>query len=401
MSTWRYIRTALVLSPVVLAGCAGNDYGIRAVYGERNADGSKAVASPFKAGKQEFHAGRYGLAVKYFRAAINQEPQSIRALNGLAAAYDKLGRFDLSEQFYGSALALDANAKDTLNNVGYSYFLQRKFDLAETFLREAADDGDKRSFAHANLRLVETALETPTPAPKPPVMTAKARQPVNERSGDEFSPARHVVKLIRTSRSTHVLFTEPLKNLYFEANEKSAADRSAYTVAAYIVRFQPERTLAVPAVLRTVTSVTRPVVKASLTRPAPVRDAGPGPKQDGPPASPRTPDVRPETPLSEISKGVERRWEVARARPIQEQTDHRSQWLNDDGAESKQTTTDFYTPERKDHAEKLAILLPAKIRLIRRTDRRAALQRERGTDLLDFDRKLIHSHRRGSDYVRI
>src|SRR3546814_7579021 len=66
------------------------------------------------------------------------DPASVEAVNGLAAAYDQLGRYDLAERYYQRALAMDPTSVQTLNNLGYSLLLQGKPELALTFFRDAA-----------------------------------------------------------------------------------------------------------------------------------------------------------------------------------------------------------------------------------------------------------------------
>src|SRR3546814_1043212 len=76
--------------------------------------------SSYQQAKADFGEARYGLAVKRFQMAMAEEPASVEAVNGLAAAYDQLGRYDLSERFYQRALAMDPASVQTLNNFGYS-----------------------------------------------------------------------------------------------------------------------------------------------------------------------------------------------------------------------------------------------------------------------------------------
>src|SRR3546814_18766121 len=81
--------------------------------------------SSYEQAKADFAAARYGLAVKRFRRAMADDPASVEAVNGLAAAYDQLGRYDLAERYYQRALALDPTSVQTLNTLGYS-LLDRK-----------------------------------------------------------------------------------------------------------------------------------------------------------------------------------------------------------------------------------------------------------------------------------
>ncbi len=120
-----------------------------------------AAAEPpgdYEHGKVALAAGRYGLAVLHFRAALRQAPNSVAALNGLGAAFDRLGRFDLSARAYNRALAIDPRGVTTLNNLGYSYFLQGRYDLAAAYLRDAAGRAGADQRIMENRRLVEAAI---------------------------------------------------------------------------------------------------------------------------------------------------------------------------------------------------------------------------------------------------
>src|SRR3546814_3789812 len=75
--------------------------------------------SSYQQAKADFGEARYGLAVKRFQMAMAEEPASVEAVNGIAAASDQLGRYDLAERFYPRALAMDPASVQTLNNFGY------------------------------------------------------------------------------------------------------------------------------------------------------------------------------------------------------------------------------------------------------------------------------------------
>jgi Flp pilus assembly protein TadD len=81
--------------PIVLAGCADSATEIRARYGDTSWTPGELTSTPYDRGSLHFTAGRYGLAVKHFEIAIAQDSDSVEALNGLAASFDRLQRFDL------------------------------------------------------------------------------------------------------------------------------------------------------------------------------------------------------------------------------------------------------------------------------------------------------------------
>ena len=128
----------------------------------RQAAGPAEAAAPeadaYAQGKQHLAEGRFGLAVLHFRAALAESPESVEALNGLGAAFDRMGRFDLAQRAYGRALALAPQDAPSLNNLGYSFLLQGRYDLAVAYLREASLQLEADARILANRRLAETAL---------------------------------------------------------------------------------------------------------------------------------------------------------------------------------------------------------------------------------------------------
>jgi len=89
---------------------------------------------------------------------VTLDPKSIRALNGLAASYDKLGRFDLAERYYSNALALDPDSPVTLNNAGYSQLLQGNLEKALKLFELAAGNDPDNPMIAANTELAVNML---------------------------------------------------------------------------------------------------------------------------------------------------------------------------------------------------------------------------------------------------
>ncbi len=104
---WKNFRFVVVFASLALGACAG-----------LTEDGRYSDLSFYGRGKLHYNAGQYGLAVKHFRSAVDREPGSVEALNGLAASYDRLGRYDLATKYYGRALGADPESPQTLNNIG-------------------------------------------------------------------------------------------------------------------------------------------------------------------------------------------------------------------------------------------------------------------------------------------
>ena len=148
MMTWKNIRFVVAFAPLALGACAG-----------LTEDGGYGDLSFYGRGKLHYNAGQYGLAVKHFRSAVDREPGSVEALNGLAASYDRLGRYDLATRYYGRALGADPESTQTLNNIGYSYLLQKRFDLAVAYLRDAQSRDKKDPVILANRKVAEVAYQ--------------------------------------------------------------------------------------------------------------------------------------------------------------------------------------------------------------------------------------------------
>lgn len=199
ISRWfgRDLAAAFLLLSLGVAGCAPLLEDARNSVFERQ--GPDADESDYEQGKRELAAGRFGLAVLHFQAALMETPGSLDALNGLGAAFDQMGRFDLSARAYGRALALEPQDTQTLNNLGYSYFLQGRYDLAVAYLRDASirAEGDARILG--NRRLAELALAR---AGGPPVAAnASARRPAQAAP---FTP-----HLVRAGKGVRHLVTQP------------------------------------------------------------------------------------------------------------------------------------------------------------------------------------------------
>ncbi len=145
---WKRSGFLAVFASLTLGGClggTGNDQFLDLSFYER--------------GKLNYDARQYGLAVKHFRSAVDREPGSVEALNGLAASYDWLGRYDLSARYYSRALAANPESPQTLNNIGYSYLLQKRFDLAVAYLRDAQSRDKGDPVVLANRKTAEVAFQ--------------------------------------------------------------------------------------------------------------------------------------------------------------------------------------------------------------------------------------------------
>jgi hypothetical protein len=179
--------------------------------------------SAYERGKSHFSAGQFGLAVKHFQSAVDREPASIEALNGLAASYDRLGRYDLSARYYERALAADPASSQTLNNIGYSYLLQDRFDLAVAYLRDAQSRDGKDPVVLANRKTAEESYQE-----------ADLR-----RSAEEARDNRHA-PLVSAPSQPQVAARSPARRAPVVAKRrvKTWIERTAPTVQSLVTRPQ-------------------------------------------------------------------------------------------------------------------------------------------------------------------
>jgi|GEM_PF-713170 len=202
MKIGRALRLLCVTAPVALGACSGvmTDIGLAPAYPDSVAE------SPYQAGKRQFALRQYGLAVKSFQEAVNRDPSSVEALNGLAATYDQLGRFDLSARYYGRALALAPDSSQTLNNIGYSYLMQDRNDLAVAYLRDAYGQDRDDAVVVANRDIAEVALE------KDDLKAAKTQGPLADLPASKVAETRQEAAkpwIERTTAEVQTLVLQP------------------------------------------------------------------------------------------------------------------------------------------------------------------------------------------------
>ena len=82
--------------------------------------------------------------------SLKKYRSSLRALNGIAACYDKLGRYHVAMRYYDKALRIDPDSSLTLNNLGYSLLLQGKSSRAEKMFSMAQMKDPSNIYARKN-----------------------------------------------------------------------------------------------------------------------------------------------------------------------------------------------------------------------------------------------------------
>ena len=112
---------------------------------------------PLKAGLEQFKKGNYGLSERYFRDAVEKNPQDAPAWIGLAASYDRLARYELADRAYASAIRLNGETTEILNNQGYSYMLRGNFKAAYAKLQQAYKKEPDNPTVLNNIKLLKSA----------------------------------------------------------------------------------------------------------------------------------------------------------------------------------------------------------------------------------------------------
>jgi Flp pilus assembly protein TadD len=131
------------------------DGAITASTGGTEAATERRNTEELRLGKEHFRNGNFGIAEQHFRRAVEQTPESVEALVGLAASYDQLSRFDLADRAYVEALKVSGPNASIINNQGYSYYLRRDFKRARTEYSKALRLDPTNEQVKRNMALLE------------------------------------------------------------------------------------------------------------------------------------------------------------------------------------------------------------------------------------------------------
>ncbi|MFG1420707.1 tetratricopeptide repeat protein [Roseixanthobacter liquoris] len=166
MRPFRGIAPALILLPlcVALSACGANGGDSLSSWG--NTLPAMEVPTQVEAypdnqvlqvAKNQFRAGNYGRAVRYYERAVEVAPESGEAWLGLAASYDRVRRFDLADRAYRMAGQYLGDRAEYYNNVGYSYMLRGDLAKArDNFLKALSLDPSNVTAAN-NLQMLRSA----------------------------------------------------------------------------------------------------------------------------------------------------------------------------------------------------------------------------------------------------
>lgn len=95
-------------------------------------------------GRAHLVLGDAGLALESFRRALAEDPQSVAALQGMAACYELMGRYDLSRRYYEQALATAPHDRETLGALASSLAAQGLDQQAAAVRTEMASPAIER-----------------------------------------------------------------------------------------------------------------------------------------------------------------------------------------------------------------------------------------------------------------
>jgi hypothetical protein len=214
------LRLLVPLVGLALTGCAWPMAGDAS---RPELDSKVWIEQRYEHAKGMLAEGHYGLALQNFRDVLRHDRYSVKALNGLAASYDKLGRYDLAQRYYKKALVVEPTSFQTLNNIGYSYLLAGKYEEAREFLGKAAAIDGTNTTVVANLKQL-VAKEVAALSEK---NAAKASEAANAPSGDGTGEADNERRMWveRSSAAVQVLITRPDSDLVEWANSNGIEPR--------------------------------------------------------------------------------------------------------------------------------------------------------------------------------
>lgn len=145
------------------------------------AQGKKPVSFRVAEGHQQMALHNVALALESYRNALREDPNSIDALAGMGAAYDRMGRYDLAGRNYEAALAIEPGNTTILAMLAASLDQQGK-PAAALAVRLEIKQRVAAAAAPVPVQVAEMAARGPAapvaPAPPPPVAAPAAAAPV-------------------------------------------------------------------------------------------------------------------------------------------------------------------------------------------------------------------------------
>lgn len=226
------------------------------------AAGRQAVPFRIAEARGQFALGNVALALESFRLALREDPNSIDAMMGVAACYDRMARFDLSRRHYEAALAIAPGDPKLLTAFAGSLDLQGQTAEAASVRAEASQrvahataNAAPQRFAAAPVpqRVAQAVAPKPAAAPPVPQRVALAVAPKPRTSIEQPSPAapvKHKVAAQRASAAPIIaqVAAKPLPSLAAVQPQTAPAPRpTAGAIGRSVtVALPPARSMAPP-----------------------------------------------------------------------------------------------------------------------------------------------------------
>lgn len=157
-----YFVWPVLVVATVLAGCSGirGTGSDAALVGGDDRRGLFSLApkseKPLAKARLHFKNEDYGLAEKYFRQAVEENPNLTVGWMGLAASYDRLRRFDLAARAYKVVIKQTGYTTALHNNMGYHHYLQGNTAKARKHFNAALAKDPGNPYVLNNLEMLES-----------------------------------------------------------------------------------------------------------------------------------------------------------------------------------------------------------------------------------------------------
>jgi Flp pilus assembly protein TadD len=147
------------LSLVLLSGCAGGNFngGFKLANPEIDQTSlyQQRETKKLDLAKKHFRQGDFGLAVRFYQKAVEEDSKNSEAWLGLAASYDRLRRFDEADQAYKILIKQTGRTPVVLNNLGYHYLLRGERTKARETLLVAQSNAGGNPYIKNNLAMLD------------------------------------------------------------------------------------------------------------------------------------------------------------------------------------------------------------------------------------------------------
>ena len=190
----------LLLAAVGAASCSTSAVEVRSIKPSL-AEGRQPADSRVAEGNGQLALGNVGLAIEAYRKALREKPDSVEALMGLAACYDRMGRGDLSRRHFEMALAITPANTEIYSSFAESLKAQGQREEAARVMAELA----ARVVAPEAVREVPGSVPVLPPPPAQSVTVALA--PPRSAPVAVERPAGYGVRLERLSLREVALVT--------------------------------------------------------------------------------------------------------------------------------------------------------------------------------------------------